>query len=356
MTTGLKIGMTFDLREEYLRLGYGEEETAEFDRPSTIDAIAGALAAHGHEVDRIGHIRQLVARLHAGDRWDLVFNICEGLRGIAREAQVPALLDAYEIPYTFSDPMVLALTLHKGMTKRVMRDAGLPTPAFAEVASLDDLAGLTLSYPLFAKPLAEGTGKGIDGGSILRTPQELRARCAFLLERFAQPVLVEEFLPGREFTVGIVGTGARAEAIGTFEVILGAKAEADVYSYTNKEFCEDRVEYRLVHPQHDPQVAAAVAASLGVWRVLGCRDAGRIDLRCDAAGRPQLMELNPLAGMHPEHSDLPMIATAAGISFRDLVGRIVQSACERIPGVDGRKVGAHARGGAAQQGLAGGAR
>jgi D-alanine-D-alanine ligase len=346
--------MTYDLREEYLRAGYSEEETAEFDRPSTIEAIADALAALGHEVDRIGHLRQLVVRLAAGDRWDLVFNIAEGLSGVAREAQVPALLEAYEIPCTFSDPMVLALTLHKGMTKRVMRDAGLPTPAFAEVAHLDDLATLDLSYPLFAKPMAEGTGKGIDGGSILRSPAELRARCAFLLERFAQPVLVEEYLPGREFTVGIIGTGARAEAIGTFEVVLGARAEAEVYSYTNKEFCEDRVEYRLVRPDHDPQVAAAVAASLGLWRVLGCRDAGRIDLRCDAGGDPQLMELNPLAGMHPEHSDLPMIATAVGISFPDLVKRIVQSAAERVPGVVGQEVNERARGGAAQHGVAGG--
>jgi D-alanine-D-alanine ligase len=350
----LKIGMTYDLREEYLRAGYSEEETAEFDRPSTIDAIADAISGLGHEVDRIGHVRQLVARLAAGDRWDLVFNIAEGLRGVAREAQVPALLDAYEIPYTFSDPMIMALTLHKAMTKRVMRDAGLPTPAFAEVAHLDDLTAVDLRYPLFAKPLAEGTGKGIGGGSILRSPAELRARCAYLLERFAQPVLVEEYLPGREFTVGIVGTGARAEAIGTLEVILGEKAEADVYSYTNKELCEDRVEYRLVHPERDPQVAAAVAASLGVWRVLGCRDAGRIDLRCDAAGAPQLMELNPLAGMHPEHSDLPMIATAVGISFPELVGRIVRSASERVPGVRGQEVNGNARGGAAQQGVAGG--
>jgi len=350
----VRVGLTYDLRDDYLALGFSREETAEFDRAETIDAIADTLAALGHEVQRIGPARALMARLVAGDRWDLVFNIAEGLRGIAREAQVPALLDAYEIPYTFSDPMILALTLHKGMTKRVMRDAGLPTPAFAEVAHLDDLAALDLSYPLFAKPLAEGTGKGIDGGSILRSPAELRARCAFLLERFAQPVLVEEYLPGREFTVGIVGTGARATAIGTFEVILGDKAEAEVYSYTNKEFCEDRVVYRLVRPDQDSQVAAAEAASLGLWRVLGCRDAGRIDLRCDAAGRPQLMELNPLAGMHPEHSDLPMIATAAGISFPELVARIVQSASERVLDVGGQEVNGRARGGAAQHGVAGG--
>ena len=210
---------------------------------------------------------------------------------------MPALLDAYEIPYTFSDPMVLALTLHKGMTKRVMRDAGLPTPAFAEVAHLADLAGLTLSYPLFAKPMAEGTGKGIDGGSILRTPAELRERCAYLLDASRSRCWSRSTCPAASSRSASSAPAPEAEAIGTFEVILGAKAEADVYSYTNKEFCEDRVEYRLVRPDHDPQVAAAEAASLGLWRVLGCRDAGRIDLRCDAAGEPQLMELNP-AGRH----------------------------------------------------------
>jgi D-alanine-D-alanine ligase len=191
----MRIGLTYDLRDEYLRLGYSEEETAEFDRISTIEAIEAALQRLGHVSDRIGHARQLIARLVAGDRWDLVFNIAEGLRGIGREAQVPAILDVFGVTYTFSDPLVMSLTLHKGMTKRVLRDAGLPTPAFAEVTRLDELEGLDLPFPLFAKPVAEGTGKGIDGGSVLRTPAELRARCGSLLERFGQPVLVEAFLP-----------------------------------------------------------------------------------------------------------------------------------------------------------------
>ena len=118
----MKIGITYDLRDDYIAEGYTEEETAEFDHPRTIAAIEDTLQSLGYETDRIGHIRALARRLVAGNRWDLVFNIAEGLRGFGREAQVPALLDAWEIPYTFSDPLVLSLTLHKGLTKRVIRD------------------------------------------------------------------------------------------------------------------------------------------------------------------------------------------------------------------------------------------
>jgi D-alanine-D-alanine ligase len=325
----MRIGLTYDLRDDYLQMGYSEEETAEFDRLSTIEAIEGALQLLGHETNRIGHARQLLARLADGERWELVFNIAEGLHGIGREAQVPAILDVYGIAYTFSDPLVLALTLHKGMTKRVLRDAGLPTPAFAEVKGLADLETIDLPYPLFAKPVAEGTGKGIDGGSVLQTPEQLRERCVALLERFRQPVLVEAFLPGREFTVGIVGTGEKAQVVGSLEVVLLPGAESDAYTYTNKEYCEELVEYRHVTAL-DPQVRAAETTALAAWRLLGCRDAGRIDLRADVRGVPQLIELNPLAGIHPEHSDLPMICTAVGMPYHALIGRIIDSACERI--------------------------
>lgn len=324
----MNIGLCYDLRSAYLAMGYSEEATAEFDREGTIDAIAASLARLGHHVDRIGHARELTRRLVDGDRWDLVFNIAEGLRGVGREAQVPCILDAYDVPYTFSDPLVLALCLHKGLTKRVLRDGGLATPDFAVIESLDDLAHLDLPLPAFAKPVAEGTGKGIDGGSVLNDRAALAERCAHLLERFQQPVLVEEYLPGREFTVGIAGTGPDAEVLGTLEVVLLAAAESGAYGYTNKEFCEDLVEYRPVSTS-DPAVAAAEDLALRAWRLLGCRDAGRIDLRADRHGAPQLMELNPLAGMHPEHSDLPMICTAAGVPYDDLIARILASATRR---------------------------
>lgn len=326
----MRIGLTYDLRDDYLAMGYGEEETAEFDRISTIEGIEGALQRLGHRTDRIGHVKALAARLVAGDRWDLVFNIAEGLAGIGREAQVPALLDAYGVPYTFSDPLVMALTLHKGMTKRVLRDGGVPTPAFVEVTTAADLDGIDLRYPLFAKPLAEGTGKGIDGGSVLRTPAELRARCLDLLDRFRQPVLVETYLPGREFTVGLTGTGRAARVVGTMEVVLLARAEAGAYTYTNKENCEELVEYRRVLAADDAVVARAERICLDAWALLGCRDGGRLDVRCNAEGRPELMEINPLAGLHPEHSDLPIIATGEGMAYDELIRRIVDSAAERV--------------------------
>ena len=327
MRKELIVGLTYDLRDDYLKEGFSEEETAEFDRADTVDALEGAIRKLGHQTRRIGRIQALTAALASGKRWDLVFNICEGMYGIAREAQVPALLDAYHIPYVFSDPLVLALTLHKGFTKAVLRDAGVPTPDFHIINNKADINGVRLSYPLFAKPIAEGTGKGIDSLSKINAPPELLDRCSVLLEKYRQPVLLETFLPGREFTVGIVGTGDRARAIGTLEVLLKKNAEANAYSYTNKEQCEDLVIYQLCRGK----IADACAElSLRSWRVLGCRDGGRVDVKLDAAGDPMFLEVNPLAGLHPLHSDLPILATQAGISYDQLIGEIVESAVERM--------------------------
>ena len=323
----MRIGLTYDLRQDYLDLGFGELETAEFDRVDTVEAIETTLQHLGYSTDRIGNIWSLTKRLANGERWDLVFNIAEGLRGIGREAQVPALLDAYNIPYTFSDPLILALTLHKGMTKRVLRDFGIPTPDFAEVNSEADIASINLPYPLFAKPIAEGTGKGIDATSKIKNPAELKKVCIQLLKQYEQPVLVETFLPGREFTVGVVGTGTKAKSVGVMEVILNSNAEPDVYSYTNKEQCEELVQYKAVI---DPMAKEAEKIALQTWRALGCRDGGRLDLRADANGVPNLMELNPLAGIHPEHSDLPIICSLYGISYPELMNMIMESAVSRV--------------------------
>jgi D-alanine-D-alanine ligase len=326
----MKIGLTYDLRDDYLAEGFGEEETAEFDRCDTIDALAGALQQLGHRPDRIGHARHLVARLARGDRWDLVFNIAEGLHGVGREAQVPAILDLYQVPYTFSDPLVSALTLHKAMAKRVVRDAGIPTPDFAVVETSGEAAAVRLPLPLFVKPLAEGTGKGVSPTSIVRRREDLGPVCEDLLRRFRQPVLVETLLPGREFTVGIWGTNCEAEAIGTLEVVLLPGSEESVYSYVNKEHCEVLVDYRLVDAGRDEAVAEAERLALAAWRVLGCRDAGRVDLRSDDSGRPHFLEVNPLAGLHPEHSDLPILCNQLNIPYLELIDRIVRSATARI--------------------------
>ncbi|HWL95324.1 MAG TPA: D-alanine--D-alanine ligase [Phycisphaerae bacterium] len=328
MPENLKIGLTYDLRADYLAEGYGELETAEFDRPDTIEAIENALRQLGHQTDRIGHFKNLVKRVANGDRWDMVFNIAEGMHGIGREAQVPALLDAYEIPYTFSDPLVSALTLHKALAKRAVRDAGIPTAEFFVVECEADIERVNLPYPVFAKPNNEGTAKGIDATSKINSPDELAQVCRRLLAEYQQPVLVETFLPGREFTVGIVGTGPAARIVGTTEIILMDRADPEVYSYKNKEYCEELVKY--ARPE-GTIVRRAEEISLAAWRVLGCRDGGRVDVRADAKGDVKFLEVNPLAGLHPEHSDLPIICTLHGISYQELIRMIVDSALERMP-------------------------
>ncbi|MBM4318977.1 MAG: D-alanine--D-alanine ligase [Deltaproteobacteria bacterium] len=322
----MRVGLTYDLKPEYLAMGFSEEEAAEFDSPETIAAIEEVVVRRGHKPVRIGHAQALVARLAAGERWDLVFNIAEGLYGFGREALVPALLEAYRIPYTFSDPLVLSLSLHKGMTKRVLRDLGVYTADFAVVEQEADVAAIQLPFPLFAKPVAEGTGKGISAASKVHDRQELLQVCRLLLASHRQPVLVETYLPGRELTVGILGTGARARAIGVLEVTLHRPAEAAGYSYLNKKLWEDRVSYALVD---DELAEEARRLSLAAWRGLGCRDAGRIDLRADAVGRLAVIELNPLAGIHPTISDLVILAERAGMPYAELISAILEEALQR---------------------------
>jgi D-alanine-D-alanine ligase len=324
----MKIGMTYDLKADYLAEGWSEEEACEFDSPVTIDAIAAVLGRMGHEVVRVGRCVELVRRLAAGDRYDLVFNLAEGAHGRSREAQVPAVLEAFGIPYTFCDPLTAALSLDKALTKRVVRDLGLPTPAFLLVEAEDDIGRVDLPFPLFAKPNAEGSAKGISRKSIVRTRDELAAACTRILREHGQPALVEEFLPGREFTVGIIGTGPEAEPVGVMEVVLLPRADQGLYSYDNKELWQDRVTYRLAGGE--PVGAEAAEVALAAYRGIGCRDAGRVDLRCDGRGRVHFIEVNPLAGLNPERSDLPILCGMAGMDFATLIGRIVQSAARRI--------------------------
>ena len=326
----MRIGVTYDLRADYLAMGYGEEETAEFDSEVTIGALCGALSSLGYETSRIGNVRSLAEKLVAGERWDIVFNFCEGLKGVSREAQAPALLEAYDIPYVFSDPLTLALALDKGMAKRIVRAFGVPTPDFAVVENLEDISQIDLPFPLFLKPVAEGSGKGIHDKSKVENPRALADVAKDLLARFHQPVLVETYLPGREYTVGITGTGRDARSLGVMEVIFGDKAAAHGYGYENKEFYEDRITYRLVEDD-DEQVAADVA--LAAWRALRCRDGGRIDLRCDARGLPQFIEVNPLAGLNPERSDLVFIARFKNVTYRELIGRFMAAFHKRHPGL-----------------------
>lgn len=323
----MKAGITYDSKSAYLKNGFTKEEAAEFDSEETIEGIENALKRLGFTTERIGNIGELTLALAAGDRWDIVFNIAEGVYGTGREAQVPALLDAYKIPYVFSDPLVLCLTLHKGMTKHVVRDCGIPTAPFKVVENITDIKKINLNYPLFIKPIAEGTGKGISGKSLIKTQKELAQWTEVLLEQFKQPVLVEEYLPGREFTVGIVGTGDKAYAVGIMEVHIIDKSEDAIYSLFNKENYETHVDYSV------PEKAVAklcYKVALDSWRALGCKDGGRVDLRMDKNGVPNFIEVNPLAGLNPIHSDLPILSYKAGMTYLELMSKIMESATLRL--------------------------
>ncbi len=323
--------MTYDLRQEYLEMGYSELETAELDVVETIEAIEAALRELGHVPVRIGHAKALVKALVQGETWDLVFNIAEGLRGAGREAQVPAILDVYNIPYTFSDPVVMGLCLNKALTKQIIRDAGLATSPFVVVNS--SLPGpVPFDPPFFAKPVAEGTGMGVTEKSLIEDSRALAGICRDLIRQFRQPVLVEQFLPGREFTVGLTGTGPDARVMGTMEIVFTEAAQGQAYSLENKENWKGRVALHPLTAKEDPLIREVERLAFESWNVLGCRDGGRIDIRCDLDGKPSFIEINPLAGLRPEYSDLVILCDYFGTSYVRLIECILNSAFQRMGG------------------------
>ena len=320
------IGLTYDLRDDYLKAGFTDEQAGEFDVIETIDAVEAAIRSHGHTVERIGGIRALVPALAAGKRWPLVWNMCEGVSGIAREGQVPALLEAYDMPVVFSTADVLVTAMDKAIAKLVVAAAGVPTPAFTVVRSARDLQAVKLPYPLFVKPLAEGTSKGVQETSKVADRIQLTAKCLEVLKTYHQPALVETFLPGREFTVGLLGAGANARVIGVSEIRFLPGGDPSAYSYKNKMEAFDELTLAT-----GPLADEAAAVALAAWRALGCRDAGRIDIRCDADGHPSFIECNPLAGLRPKWSELTQLAGLVGMTYEQLIGDILGEALARVP-------------------------
>lgn len=320
----MKLGFTYDARADYLAQGFSTEDVAEFDSEEALAALAALLARLGFTVDRIGHVQNLVTRLAAGERWDMVFNIAEGMHGPAREAAIPALLDAYRIPYVFAGAVCMATTLDKSIAKRLVAAQGIPTAAYAVVACEDDALGVQLPFPLFVKPVAEGSGKGVLAESYVTDRTQLLASCATLLARFRQPVLVETFLSGREFTVGLLGSGENAGVIGVLEVNFAASAKESYNSFQNKQ-----QELEIYTLADDAEARAASEVALAAWKALGGCDAGRIDLRSDGNGRPHFLEMNPLAGLTEGYSELPILAEKSGLSHAMLIEGIMRAACAR---------------------------
>jgi len=320
----MRIGLTYDLRSWYLERGYTMDETAEFDKEETVIALENELVHLGYETVRIGNIFQLVEKLASGERWDMVFNIAEGLYGDGRESVVPALLDQYRIPYVFSGPVVMGVSLNKYLTRLVVAAAGIPVCPGIIANTAGDIKDLSsLEFPLFVKPVAEGTGKGITTRSVVRDRESLVTLVTEMLDTYHQPVLIEEYLPGREFTVGITGNGAEARVTGGMEVICRDNLP---YSVEVKENYENYVKYKV----YDDDIKEECdAVALGAWRSLGAVDAGRVDMKADRHGRMCFIEVNPLAGLNPVHSDLPMLSRMNGLPFSSLMEMIMNSATKR---------------------------
>jgi D-alanine-D-alanine ligase len=314
------------------------DEFAEWDSPTTIAAVESALSRLG-KVVRLEANEDFPEKLRAA-RPDIVFNIAEGFHGVNREAHVPAICEFFGIPYSGSDPFTLSLCLDKARTKETLTFHGIPTPKFVVVENVKQVesASRDLSFPLFVKPLHEGSSKGITDRNLVHDRGELRQQTQFLLENYHQPVLVEEYLPGQEFTCAVLGNGDDATVLPivamNFETLPAGALP--IYSFDAK-FVWDRPENPLDIFQCPARITSELQASiervtLDAFRVLGCRDWARIDVRLDAAGTPNIIEVNPLPGILPDPADnscLPKAARAAGIGYDELIQSCLKHAAGR---------------------------
>lgn len=319
----MKVGLTYDLRSWYLDRGYSMEDTAEFDKQETVDALDGALRKMGFATEQVGNAFQVIDALAAGKRWDLVFNIAEGLYGDGRESVVPAILDQYKIPYVFSGPVILGVSLNKYLTRLIVSSAGVPVSPGMLISTMEDIKKCSLTYPLFIKPVSEGTGKGITEKSLLKNSSELKEMAQWILTRFNQPALVEEYLPGREFTVGVIGTGEESVAIGGMEIICRDNLPYSV------EFKENYQEFCKYVPMNNDFAEESKIVAVNVWKAIGGVDGGRVDVKADRNGKICFLEVNPLAGLHPVHSDLPILSRMAGIEYQQLLEMIMKASLKR---------------------------
>lgn len=322
----MKIGLTYNLRKNYKwQADDPVDADAEFDSESTIDQLSHALEELGHEVIRIGEEERIFEVLKQKSV-DIVFNLAEGFHGRSREAQIPAILEMLDIPYVFSDPLTLALCHDKYLAKQIVAYNGIPTPKGIKVTTCKALDSVALSYPLFAKPVHEGSAKGVTADSVIYNQDQLKSQVEFLLKAYKQPVLLEEYLSGDEFTVAILGNGEEARVLGMMQVVVKGPSEKKVYSFRAKEEWRQLVEYTEVSPEKRGRIEEV---ALRAYRALECRDVGRVDIRCNERGEPFFLELNTIPGMSPNHSDLCIIAAMVGMSYKDLIGNILNQALRR---------------------------
>lgn len=323
-----RVGLIFNLRAQMPETTNVDERTAEYDSPETVRAIKEAIVSYGHEVVELEATAELSALLPAAGL-DVAFNIAEGIGGRARESQVPALLELLGVPYTGSDPTAIALSLDKAVAKRLVQQVGLATPAFVLMATGRERLPKNWTFPAIVKPVAEGSSKGVTRTSVVQDEKALRAMVAEQATRYGQAMLVEAYLPGREFTLGLLGE-RKPRVLPPLEVRFTDNSDPHpVYAFDSK-FYSRGVELQ-VPAQVDPALGKELQrVARAAFIALGCRDVARIDLRLDKQGRVHFIECNPLPGLAPGFSDLCLIAQATGMEYRGLIGEILASALRRM--------------------------
>jgi D-alanine-D-alanine ligase len=330
----LKVGITYNLKKDFTRQeNQPIDLLEEFDSEETVDAIRQALEGEGHEVIKLGGDIGLIDRLRQASV-DFVFNIAEGMQGRNREAHIPALLEFLNIPYTGSDPLTLSLTLDKAMAKRIVMSQDIPTPRFKKVKRIEDLDDLDLRYPLFVKLCYEGSSKGVRLDSKISDSQTLSEKAGGLLEAYGSPLLVEEFVRGPEFTVGILGNEA-PRVLGVMQIeIKGSPPEESIYSLEIKREWEEKVRYHCP-PSIDSSLLKKIEeVALRSYRALECRDVSRVDIRVGEDQTPYFLEINPLPGLSPVYGDLVIMARSMGWDYAELVKAILHHALKRYGWVE----------------------
>jgi D-alanine-D-alanine ligase len=325
----LRVGITYNLKKDFfLQRNHPIDFLEEFDSEETIDAIQDVLRREGHEVIKLGGDTGLIDRLRTTPV-DIVFNIAEGLQGRNREAHIPALLEFFNIPYTGSDPLTLSVTLDKSMAKRIVMSENIPTPKFKKVERVEDLNGLDLNYPLFVKLCHEGSSKGVRLDSKILEPPSLEGKTRGLLETYGPPLLVEEFVSGPEFTVGILGN-ENPSVLGVMHIeIKGMPPEEAIYSLEVKREWEEKVNYHCPPPIGKRLLRKIEEVALRSFRALECRDVSRVDVRVGKDETVYFLEINPLPGLSPIYGDLPIMAKRMGWDYDRLVKTIFHHALRR---------------------------
>jgi D-alanine-D-alanine ligase len=325
----LRVGLTFNLKRVKPQPTGENDQEAEYDSRDTIDQLRKAIESFGHEVVELEATAELPVVL-SNTRVDVVFNLAEGIRGRNREAAVPALLEHLGIPYSGSDAAALCLCLDKVLAKKLVHQAGVLTSAHVQMSSAKDPLPKGWRFPAVVKPVAEGSSKGVLPTSVAHNEAELRELVQGVVTRYQQPALVEEYLPGREFTVGLLGED-RPRVLPPMEIVFNpAAGDFPLYTLEHKLAWVDAVRYEVpakLEPKLQRELERAARAA---FKALGCRDVARIDFRLDAEGRPSFIECNPLPGLSPGWSDLCLIASAAGIEYHALVGEILAPAIRRF--------------------------